>query len=146
MPELPEVETVVRELRPWLVGRRFGAVTVGDKTLRRGWSANWAALLSGRRVSAVNRRGKWIILHIARGRLLVHLGMTGQFTVGPATRALAPHTHLTIELGRGQQLRFRDPRRFGSISHFASPAELDAFLDARLGPEPFDLEPQSWRA
>ena len=145
MPELPEVETVVRELRPQVVGRRFGAVVVGPHSLRRGWSNDWTTLLPGRRVKAIHRRGKWIIVETTRGPLLVHLGMTGQFTAGPAERPKLPHTHLVIELGRGQQLRFRDPRRFGSVAPFADVATLFTYLDERLGPEPFDLQPKHWR-
>ncbi|MFL5328746.1 MAG: bifunctional DNA-formamidopyrimidine glycosylase/DNA-(apurinic or apyrimidinic site) lyase [Gemmataceae bacterium] len=145
MPELPEVETVVRELRPHLVGRRLGAVTVGPHSLRRGWSEEWATLLPGRRVKAVRRRGKWIIIETDRGPLLVHLGMSGQFVAVPAERPLRPHTHLVVELARGIQLRFRDPRRFGSVTPFSDIDTVNAFLEERLGPEPFDLKPKPWR-
>jgi formamidopyrimidine-DNA glycosylase len=145
MPELPEVETVVRELRPHVVGRRLGAVVVGPHSLRRGWSDDWPTLLPGRRVKAITRRGKWIIVETNRGPLLVHLGMSGQFYAVAGRYPVKPHTHLIVELGRGLQLRFRDPRRFGSVAPFVDTKTLSAYLEERLGPEPFDLQPKAWR-
>ncbi len=148
MPELPEVETVVRDLRPLLVGRRLASVRAGEKSLRRRWSAAWEARLGGRRVREVGRRGKWILLVLDQGLyLVIHLGMTGQLTVVPAGAPLAPHTHLVFDLAGGkEQLRFRDVRRFGSATVFEDQLGLEQFFrDARLGPEPFDLDPAYWR-
>ena len=149
MPELPEVETVVRELRPRLVGRRIAAVEIGRHSLRRPWSPDWTALLLGQRVDDVARRGKWIVVGLKGGlRLVIHLGMTGQLLVRPTKQPLAPHTHLVVSLDRGrEQLRFRDVRRFGSATLFADGERLDRFFDeAGLGPEPFDLCPDYWRS
>jgi formamidopyrimidine-DNA glycosylase len=85
VPELPEVETVVRELRPRLLGRRLKAITVSEHSLRKPWLKEWANLLRGQRVAAVRRRGKWIVLDLGRKmHLVIHLGMTGQLTVRPA--------------------------------------------------------------
>src|SRR5579872_2339210 len=82
MPELPEVETVVRDLRPHLVGRRIAAVEVGTRPLRRPWAKEWGPALEGRRVVEVRRRGKWILIHLdPQQHLVIHLGMTGQLTV-----------------------------------------------------------------
>ncbi len=148
MPELPEVETVVRELRQQLAGRRIAGVRVGRKRLRRRWSANWQSLLIGRRVRNVRRRGKWIILDLnADLHLVIHLGMTGQLTVKSAQEEVGAHTHLIVSLGRGRkELRFRDVRRFGSATLFANTEGLDIFFrEAGLGPEPFDLDPAYWR-
>jgi formamidopyrimidine-DNA glycosylase len=72
--------------------------------------------------------------------------MTGQLTIGPAGRPLENHTHLRIGLSGGHELRFRDVRRFGSVTLFEQPTELDAFLNDRLGPEPWDLTRSEWRA
>jgi formamidopyrimidine-DNA glycosylase len=147
VPELPEVETVVRDLRPLLVGRRIATVAYGGKMLRRPWLREWTTALVGQRVSEVRRRGKWIVLALAGGpRLVVHLGMTGQLVVMPARTARAEHTHLVFGLGGGRELRFRDIRRFGSATLFASEEELDGFFEQlRLGPEPFDLDRNYWR-
>ena len=149
MPELPEVETVVRELRPLLVGRRFASVEVGRRHLRRRWSPDWGGLLVGRRIRGVRRRGKWILVDLAdQHHLVIHLGMTGQLTVVPAGEPVAEHTHIVWVIDRGnRQLRFRDIRRFGSATVFAGAAPLDQFFaDARLGPEPFELDAGYWRA
>src|SRR5262249_28923677 len=148
MPELPEVETVVRDLRPHLTGRRIRSVQAGKQALRKPWSAAWEPLVVGRRITQVRRRGKWILLDLGDGMTLVfHLGLTGQLTVTPARSPRADHTHLVFGLARGQkELRFRDIRRFGSATLFADAAALDAFFrDAGLGPEPFDLQPQYFR-
>jgi formamidopyrimidine-DNA glycosylase len=174
VPELPEVETVVRDLRPLLVGRRLAAVAqVSGRRLRKPWQLHWDGLLVGQLVAAVARRGKWIVLRLEGERcLVVHLGMTGQLTVAQRDDPLATHTHLTFDLaeesgeqplsvgrignpsyagaggasGEATQLRFRDVRRFGSATLFDSAAELTAFFEAAgLGPEPFDLTPKYWR-
>lgn len=148
MPELPEVETIVRDLRPKLVGRRLAAVRRGDKALRRHWDGAWDEQLAGRRVRAVDRRGKWIVLDLDAGlTLVVHLGMTGQLKVVPAAAELEAHTHLVFDLDRRrEQLRFRDIRRFGSATVFGGKEALDAFFDASgLGPEPWSLEACYWR-
>ena len=148
MPELPEVETVVRALGPQLIGRRIAAVRVSRHRLRRQWSAQWATLLVGRKITRVHRRGKWIILGLMGDvHLVIHLGMTGQLTVRPAEAPVEPHTHITVSLGnREKELRFRDVRRFGSATLFRSAGQIERFFqEARLGPEPFTLESKYWR-
>jgi formamidopyrimidine-DNA glycosylase len=148
VPELPEVETVVRDIRSQLVGRRFAAVQVGNLPLRKQWSADWEPLLLDTRIQEVRRRGKWILFHLAGGRnLVIHLGMTGQLTIVSAREPMQQHTHIVLDLDRGhKQLRFRDIRRFGSATVFADQALLDQFFAlARLGPEPFELEARWWR-
>lgn len=144
MPELPEVETVVRTLKPAVTGRRIKRVRLGDVSLRREWPPELLRL-GGQRIDDVRRRGKWIIVELEPSRLLIHLGMTGQVTSGPPDRRIPPHTHLFMDLDDGSQLRLRDTRRFGSVDYFASAIALREFLDARLGPEPFDLTPVYWR-
>jgi formamidopyrimidine-DNA glycosylase len=148
VPELPEVETVVRDLRPLLVGRRLTALTrATGEELRRPWDPAWEAQLLGQVVSAIDRRGKWIDISLQGERtLLVHLGMTGQLTVVAATEPLLDHTHVIFDLDNGQQLRFRDVRRFGSMTFHPTHAARDGvFTEAGLGPEPFDLQPAAWR-
>ncbi len=149
MPELPEVETVVRDLRGPLVGRRIRSVTTSPHPLRRKWDQSWETQLVGARVCEVRRRGKWIIVALDRGRFLVfHLGMSGQITVTTSTHPAANHTHLVFALDRGkEQLRFRDIRRFGSATLFKDEQALGDFFDeCKLGPEPFDLDAAYWRA
>ncbi len=148
MPELPEVETIVRNLRPALVGRKCVRVNVGPLPLRQRWSRSWNASIVGRRIREVRRRGKWIVVALDDDRyLVIHLGMTGQLSVVLRKHPLADHTHLTVDLdGGSRQLRFRDVRRFGSASLFGASRQLDRFFHrARLGPEPFDLDASYWR-
>ncbi len=147
MPELPEVETIVRDLRPLLVGRRILGIEVSKKPLRRKWSRAWNASIIGRSANAIGRRGKWILIDLGEPWLLVHLGMTGQFTVAPADVSRASHTHLVFHLDDGNELRFRDIRRFGSAALFPNRAKLDGHLATmRLGPEPFELEASAFHA
>jgi formamidopyrimidine-DNA glycosylase len=148
VPELPEVETVVRDLRPHLVGRRIASVEVSQHALRRPWSPEWGPLLTGRKVREVRRRGKWIVAALDHGlHLVIHLGMSGQLTVVSAKEPRADHTHIVLDLDRsGRQLRFRDIRRFGSATLFTDPEQLERFFEqSGLGPEPWDLPPLSWR-
>jgi formamidopyrimidine-DNA glycosylase len=148
VPELPEVETVVRDLRPHLVGRRLMRLQVSKKALRRPWLARWKAKILGRRVRAIERRGKWILIDLEGPWLLVHLGMTGQFTIAPVSEPRRPHTHLVFTLDEGDhELRFCDIRRFGSVTYYADRASLDAhFQEIRLGPEPFLIDAPAWHA
>jgi formamidopyrimidine-DNA glycosylase len=148
MPELPEVETVVRDLRPLLVGRRIAAVRAGKQRLRRAWADDWNEVVTGRRVRGVSRRGKWIVAELDSGHMLVfHLGMTGQLRVWRAADPTEAHTHLVFPLDRGRdELRFRDVRRFGSATLFGDAAAWNAFIEeGKLGPEPFDLSASYWR-
>lgn len=147
MPELPEVETVVRELRPHLVGQRIVAVDVSRKRLRWPWRPQWGRCLTSRPIGELARRGKWIVAGLEGGqRLLIHLGMTGQLTVVPVGLQRAAHTHVvfTLEEG-GKELRFRDVRRFGGVRLFTDQTELDQFFEhSELGPEPFGLGSRYW--
>ena len=147
MPELPEVETVVRDLRPKIVGRRIASVRVGKKSLRTRWSSSWAAKIRGRRIEVARRRGKWIVFDLTGDCSLVfHLGMTGRLTVHPTEETPAPHTHLRFNVERGEELRFNDIRRFGSATFYANANALEkSFQQSRLGPEPFDLDARYWR-
>ena len=149
MPELPEVETVVRDLRPHLVGRRLASVRRGSRqSLRKPWRSSWNAEIAGRLVQSVSRRGKWIFIELdSRAVLVVHLGMTGQLTLVSCADPIADHTHLIFTLKDGPvELRFRDIRRFGSAVLFPSPSDVEVFfVQAKLGPEPFDLPVQYWR-
>jgi formamidopyrimidine-DNA glycosylase len=148
VPELPEVETVVRDLRSCLSQRQLTRVRQTSKhSLRTRWRPVWSGAITGKRIESVTRRGKWILVTLENQAILVvHLGMTGQLTVVPTATALADHTHLIFDLDGGeQQLRFRDIRRFGSITFFRSQQALEFFFaSSRLGPEPFDVPARYW--
>lgn len=142
MPELPEVETVVRCLSRQLIGRRIVGVAGRPERMPRALPSDWRQLSQRpRAIWKVRRRGKWILIDLQGGlTLLVHLGMTGRLQT-TASRAVAePHTHYRWKLRPGDlELRFRDPRRFGSLGLLPT-SQLEAFFTrAQLGPEPFDV-------
>jgi len=134
MPELPEVETVRRRLAPVLEGRTLRSVTVSDPRLTRPYDPDEvAAELQGERISEVDRRGKYLLLRFASGRvLLVHLRMTGGFLFQPGS-----HERAVVELDDGTRVAYRDVRRFGTWL-VLEPDEVDAYLAERLGEEPLD--------
>ena len=141
MPELPEVETTARGLRPRLVGRTITAAGEIDwpRMLPNVDPAELATALPGRRVEAVDRRGKYLILRLsAETTLVIHRKMSGNLVLRPAGHPRERHTHLVLTFDDGTELHFVDPRKFGRIHYFRSPEELEAFLAARLGPEPLD--------
>ncbi len=139
MPELPEVETTARGLRRLIVGRTVVGVSGVDwpRMLPNTSEDRLDALLRGRSVAAVDRRGKYLLLRFERGaHVAIHRKMTGNLLLRQRGDAAERHTHLTIGLDDGCELRFVDPRKFGRVYAFESQAELEAFLAGRLGPEP----------
>ena len=133
MPELPEVETVVRALAPRIKGRRIlSAEFRCERILRGGDPDKLAARVAGKKILAVSRAGKYILIPLEGGQYLtVHLGMTGKLLVGGKP---ARHTHAIFTLDRGV-LFYEDPRQFGRILLSDSlPARV-----ARLGPEPLEV-------
>jgi formamidopyrimidine-DNA glycosylase len=117
MPELPEVETVARDLRTELVGRRIVSVRVHHPgVLRYPSPAAFSAGLRGTRVVAVERRGKFILCPLDNGDdLVIHLGMTGHVDICTVDQPPRPHTHIVARLDDGRELRFADARRFGRV-------------------------------
>ncbi len=117
MPELPEVETVVRCLAPEVTGRRVLGVSVRETRLRGGVAPDFAERLAGRRIEGLARRGKYLLAPLDDGRLwLVHLGMTGRLTLAPPGRADERHDHVVVRLDDGRVLTFNDARRFGRVA------------------------------
>ncbi len=135
MPELPEVETIVRGLRGDLVGRVVnGATVLWPRTVEPLSPEAFAVRLSGQRIEALDRRGKYIVLKLNRDYLLIHLRMTGRLyvalpdQVGEADRWL----RVRIALDDGRELRFSDARKFGRMHLTAQPEQVLG----DLGPEP----------
>jgi len=132
VPELPEVETVVRSLAP-LAGRRIvSAEFRASRSLRGGDPQRMAERLAGRRIHTIRRYGKFILVSLSGGGyLLLHLGMTGRLSLGGKP---GKHTHAIFTLDRGV-LQFDDSRQFGAVEvHDQFPARI-----ARLGPEPLEV-------
>jgi len=117
MPELPEVETIRRDLAMHLVGRTIESITIVREDILRGAdSRRITREVTGRRVIEVDRSGKNLIVRLAGGPLmLINLGMTGQVFVCDADGDLEEHTHIVAELSDGNRLLFRDVRRFGHV-------------------------------
>jgi formamidopyrimidine-DNA glycosylase len=149
MPELPEVETVVRDLRAEVVGRSIVAVPhAASSVFRYPAPEVLAALLPGGSFDSVRRLGKYILCGLSREgepvpggeALIVHLGMTGHLEVCDAAAPERPHSHLRALLDDGRELRFADARRFGRVIHGDPVALRAARLVPALGVEPLGEE------
>ena len=141
MPELPEVETIVADLRPHLVGRTILRAELNFPTIvRHPEPEAFIDSIAGMRIGSVGRRGKYIWLGLGGEDLLfvVHLGMTGQLRLVDPETPLENHTHAVFLLDDGRQLRYRDPRRFGRLLLGTEQALLSSKKMPRLGPEPID--------
>ena len=156
MPELPEVETVVRGLQVHLPGRAITGIRLG-KTDFIDDPAALEEILPGSRILAVHRHGKFIVVHLekpaakqiqtesqlARFDFIIHLGMTGNLTVRPASAPFPPHTHAWITLDNGAELRYADPRRFGRM--LVLPQNDAAQILAPLGLDPLEASEDQFR-
>jgi formamidopyrimidine-DNA glycosylase len=140
MPELPEVETVMRGLRARLQGRLIARARIGRPDLRWALPVGLGQRLTGARVTSFRRRAKYILMRLDRGEsLLLHLGMSGRILIVPDSDAEpVPHEHVTLTTDDGWRVGFVDPRRFGSIDLVATAQEDAHRLLAGLGPEPLD--------
>jgi formamidopyrimidine-DNA glycosylase len=139
MPELPEVETVRRGLEPLLLGRRLTRVVVRQPMLRWPVPLEFARTLTGRRVEALDRRGKYLLIRLDDGRVVIgHLGMSGSLATRPAAETTDPHDHVIFETDAGARLTFHDPRRFGALLLTDAAGLMAHPLLAHLGPEPLD--------
>ena len=142
MPELPEVEVTRRGIAPTLTGNRVVAVIARTAALRYPLPENLQQELGGQRLTAVSRRGKYLLLDFGRGHLLIHLGMSGSLRLVPASQPAEKHDHFDLVFAIGRRkvaLRLRDPRRFGAILWLGRDAPLHPLL-AVLGIEPLTDE------
>ncbi len=137
MPELPEVETIVADLRPHLVGRiivRCELRSLPHPVVRYPQPQQFVDSIAGLRIDVIGRRGKFILIALDGGRMLVvHLGMSGQLRLIDAGAEIANHTHAIFDLDNGKQLRYRDPRRFGRLLLGTETELLDSGTFPRLG-------------
>jgi formamidopyrimidine-DNA glycosylase len=134
VPELPEVETVVRCLAPELRGRRVTGVEVRETRLRGGVAADFSRRLLGRRIGELARRGKYLLAPLDDGCIwLVHLGMTGRLTLSPPPAHGQRHDHVVVALDDGRLIVYNDARRFGRMA-VIDPAALVAETGAGVDP------------
>lgn len=138
MPELPEVETVMRGMQARLDGRVIVRAEVRRPDLRWKLPENLAARLTGARVTSFRRRAKYILMRLEGGEsVLLHLGMSGRITLRPRGKNDPElHEHVVLETDDGWEVAFVDPRRFGSIDLVRTDAEEQHRLLSGLGPEP----------
>lgn len=141
MPELPEVEVTRLGIAPHLLGRKISAVKVIDGRLRWPVPTKLATILQGQQVRSIERRGKYLLMELDTGYLLLHLGMTGTLRVLPASNPLKTHDRVTLEFGKFS-LRLHDPRKFGAVLwHPNSKGPIGEYaLLKKLGTEPFSPE------
>src|SRR5262250_3364925 len=147
MPELPEVETVARGLQAAVAGRQILRVTL-RKTDFIDDPAAIERELPGRHIVRIERFGKFMLLQLASRApaapaqvseaLLVHLGMTGHLAPHLPEQPLAKHTHVTLALDDGRELRYTDARRFGRMAYLSGPALAEELR--RFGADPLDVD------
>ncbi len=139
MPELPEVETTRRGLLPLLDHATITAVDLREARLRWPFQARWTEDLAGQTILSLSRRAKYLLLHLSKGTLIAHLGMSGSLRCVTPDVPLKKHDHITLYLDSGLQLRYHDPRRFGCLIYTTEASQEHPLL-ASLGPEPLSDE------
>lgn len=135
MPELPEVETTLRGVRPHLEGRAVTHFTARQSRLRQPIPEDLATRLPGQPILSITRRAKYLIVAFSDGYCLIHLGMSGSLRIVSPDTPPKPHEHWDLALDSGQVLRYRDPRRFGLLLWATGDPAVHPLL-AHLGPEP----------
>ena len=139
MPELPEVETVMRGLRPVMHSKTVQAMTVSRPDLRIMFPDQFATRLINRRFLNLSRRGKYILMDVEGGEtLVVHLGMSGSFRIIPSDKPYTPvaHDHVVFHMEGDKTVIYNDPRRFGMMFMVTTGREYDHAAFAAMGPEP----------
>ena len=135
MPELPEVETIARTLRPSLEGRSLLSADLRWKrTLASPSPARFVRRIAGQRIETVGRRAKFLHLQLSQDALVIHLRMSGDLRIVSGDEPPATHDRLIFTLSDGARLAFNDPRKFGRVWLLANPQPLLG----KLGPEPLD--------
>ena len=145
MPELPEVETTRRGIEPHLKGKVIQQVIIREPRMRWPIPDSLPELLTGRKITAIQRRGKYLLLspkpapRQAQGVLILHLGMSGSLRITTAKTPFRKHDHFILQIGAQKQLRLHDPRRFGAVLWQPGDAGQHPLL-AHLGPEPLEAD------
>ncbi len=138
MPELPEVETSRRGIAPWVLNQQVRDVVVRDRRLRWPVPVDIERILPGQVIRSLTRRAKYLLFETRAGTAMLHLGMSGSLRIIDAQEPAGKHDHVDIQFDSGKALRFRDPRRFGSLLWTDKPQEHN--LLRFLGPEPLSQD------
>jgi formamidopyrimidine-DNA glycosylase len=139
MPELPEVESTRRGIEREADGKRILELRIYDHRLRWPIEGQMPARLAGQRIVAVGRRAKYLLLHLERGTMILHLGMSGSLRILPGQSARLKHDQFDLLLDSGLSLRLNDPRRFGSLHYTTEDPEQHKLLRS-LAPEPLEAK------
>lgn len=139
MPELPEVETSRRGIKPHIINQTIIDVIVRQRQLRWPIPASLKKQLNQQSIQAVDRRGKYLLLNTQAGTLIIHLGMSGSLRICPVNSEAEKHDHLDIVFSNQKILRLRDPRRFGCVL-FSRNDPMQHKLLISLGPEPLSSD------
>ena len=140
MPELPEVESVRRQLERAMRGKTIARVLLRRPNLRRPFPEGFASRLEGQTIQSLRRRGKYLLVDLTSGdTLLIHLGMTGSFRIATADAPPADaHDHVVFELSNGSMVTFNDPRRFGVMDLIEQNTDGQHRAFKSMGVEPLD--------
>ncbi|MBX2850003.1 MAG: bifunctional DNA-formamidopyrimidine glycosylase/DNA-(apurinic or apyrimidinic site) lyase [Acidiferrobacterales bacterium] len=137
MPELPEVETTLRGVKPFLHDATISKIVVRNKSLRWPVPEKQLQSLVNASITSVERRAKYLLVHTNAGNILLHLGMSGSLRITDTGRAPGKHDHIDFELDGSKVLRFNDPRRFGCCLFISADDDVNSHkLLVSLGPEP----------
>jgi formamidopyrimidine-DNA glycosylase len=138
VPELPEVETTKRGLKPLIVNRKVLSAHIYKKKLRWEIPSHLIETLKQKTIHNISRRAKYLIIELDDGQLVIHLGMSGSMSVVQSTEPLKKHHHFELKLDNLTSIRFHDPRRFGSILWQDNDSQLKLLVN--LGPEPLSYD------
>jgi len=139
MPELPEVETTLRGIKPYLLNKKIVTVTVRDRRLRWPVGDEFEQSIERSVINSIQRRAKYLVLENKHGFFIIHLGMSGSLRITNAEETLLKHDHIIFGLANRKQMRFNDPRRFG-CALWLGKNPFNHELLKHLGPEPLSNE------
>jgi formamidopyrimidine-DNA glycosylase len=139
MPEMPEVETIARQLRKVIIGKRMVEVKLSGFPLRKPVAKDFPAMVCGRSITSIHRRGKYLLVELApKAFLLIHLGMSGRILYLEQSSQGIKHVHAVFRFSDSTVLEYRDPRRFGLLSVYEVP-EIEQIPELlTLGMDPLD--------
>lgn len=142
MPELPEVETVRRTLKNFIIGKEIKEIRVHYDKIIAGDTSNFVASLIGQRICDIDRVGKFLIFIMDQGAFISHLRMEGKYNIVKASKPLDKHEHLTFVFSDDTELRYQDSRKFGRLELVNKESYHQDLPLSKLGPEPWDADPK----
>ncbi|MBC3796020.1 DNA-formamidopyrimidine glycosylase [Acetobacterium tundrae] len=140
MPELPEVETVRRTLKNFIVGKKIQEIRVHYDKIITGDTNNFVASLTGQTIRDIDRVGKYLIFILDSQAFISHLRMEGKYNIVAASKSLNKHEHLTFAFSDGTELRYQDTRKFGRLELVNKETYRQDLPLCKLGPEPWDAD------